>query len=212
MNTINKSNWLGLAVCFVITLVPAGPCPAQDTGDGRSVEELFEKQFSVRIKQQRIKGKELKKRGLIDESKAADIDFDGFAYELDFRNGSPASFNDLKVECRFFYSEAKSGISGPMGGDTGLGDPIVRYQAEEMTCSVKSDGRYKIETRAFIIQSWRLPGGYYFSDGTPNRQECDEEGLWVRVTYTTPDGQELQRDFCDSKSLSERVTWDGKSI
>jgi hypothetical protein len=212
MNIINKYHWLGFVVFFAIGLVSAVPCLAQDAPPELSDKDRFEKELSLRIKQQRVKGKELKKRGLIDDAAVVDIDYDGFVYKLEFRNGSPVSFDDLKVECRFFYSEATSGASGPLDSNTNLEDPVMKYQAEEIICSVKSNGRYKTETRAFIIQSWILPGGYYFNDGTPNRQECDEEGLWVRVTYTTSNGQKLERDFCEPESLSERVTWNGKSI
>jgi hypothetical protein len=208
MNIIKKSNWVGLTVCFGMTLMSAAPCPAQDAGDERSLRELFEQELSVRIKRDRVKSKELRKRGLVDESGAADIDFDGFIYKLDFRNGAPVSFDHLNVECRFFYSKATSGASSPMGGNTGLRDPVVEYQSEEMSCSVKGEGRYKTKTRAFIIQSWRLPGGYYFEGGRPNRQECDGEGVWVRVTYTLPDGRTLQRDFSEPESLCSRLSWD----
>lgn len=214
MNTVNKARWFSPVLFLTIGLIFAAPssCPAQDESDTGSLKELFEKNLSVQIKQQRVKSKELKKRGLVDDGGATDIDYDGFVYVLNFRNRSPVSFDDLNVECRFFYSEARSGASSAFDADTRLGDPVIKYKDEEITCSVKGKGRHEIETRAFILQSWLLPGGYYFSDGTPNKQECKDEGLWVRVTYTTPDGQKLQRDFYDSKSLPKKLTWEGKSI
>jgi len=207
MIIINKLCWFRPFVSLATGLLLAASCPAQDVSPKRSAEEVFEKELSVRIKKQRVKGKELKKLGLVDDAVGYDVDYDGFTYTIDFRNGSLVSFDDLKVECRFFYSQARSGASSSMHVDTSLSDPVMKYNEEEFNFRLKASGRYKLETRPFIIQSWVLPGGSYFTDGTPNRQECDEEGLWVRVTYTTPSGQKITRDFHDSKSLPDKVVW-----
>ncbi len=196
MNSIKKSCWAGWVVRLAICLIFSVPCMAQELSSKLSSKELFEKNILLKIKQSRLKGRDLKEMGYESDHGTADVDYDGFIYTLDFRNGSEVAFEDLKVECRFFYTE-----------ESRSGKSEQKYYEDSLEMSLKPMGRYTFETQPFVLVSWDLRSGYYFGDGTTSNMDADADGLWVRVVYTTPDGKKLQRDFCKPESLSTRAKW-----
>lgn len=214
MKIINKSHGISVVVCFLISLIFAASCPAQDTPDELSSAESFEK-LSVKIKPERMTSGEVKMLGLPDTKGTVDIDFDGVIYKINFINKSGFEFDDLKVECRFFYTEKsiwRPVQTGYYSSRKGRKEEELKYQEEEFDVRLRPNGREKKETQPFVTQSWAVRSGMYFPDGSADEQDASVAGLWVRVTYTTPDGETLQRDFYDQKSLPSRVTWGGTSI
>lgn len=172
--------------------------------------------LAVKIKEDSLSGKEVKKLGFIDKDDKTDIDYDGFVYTLEFRNRSSASLNDLEVECRFFYtldSLWRSVVFNYSGdGKNAREKSEQKYYEDSLSLSLQPNERYKAETRSFVIESWSLTSGYYFSSGTADRVDADPDGLWVRVSYKTSSGEMVTRDFCEPESLFDRVSWNGKSI
>lgn len=215
MKIINKSRWFRPVVCFATGLIFAASCPAQTVSDELSVKDQFENKLSLRIKEQRMRSKELKNLGFVNDSNKMDVDYDGCIYTIDFLNRAAVALNDLKVECRFFYEEQSVWRAGPISATEDIKyreEEAVKYQEDVFELSLESMSRNKQETPPFIIKSWLLAPGIYFSDGTADKQKSEVLGLWVRIKYKTPDGRTLERDFCEPSSLSSRVTWDGKSI
>jgi len=210
MIVMKKTCRAGWVVYFAIGLIFAVPCMAQDAPTELSPRELFEKKLSLKIKESRLSGKEVKKLGFEDNEEKTDVDYDGFVYMLEFRNGAEFAFDDLKVECRLFFTEESHWRTHQMGVNSATGSKSKseqKYYEDSLEMSLKPMGRYKPETRPFVIQSWALTSGYYFDSGAADEVDSDVDGLWVRVYYTTPDGEKLQRDFCEPKSLLTRTKW-----
>jgi len=209
MIILKKTYWASGVVCCAIGLMFAVPCIAQEAPSELSPKESFEKKLSVRIKQTRLKSKEIEKLGFEDDDDKIEIDYDGFVCTLEFRNGSEFAFDDLKVECRYFYTE-ESSWRNEYGAITRVKSD-QKYQEDSFDMNLQPKGRYKNETRPFVIQSYRLNSGYRFGD-MADKIDADPIGVWVRIFYTAPDGEKLQRDICEPKSFSDRISWDGKSI
>ena len=172
-------------------------------------------QLTLKIRQNSLNSKDIKKIGMDDDAEKMDIDFDGFEYVLDFRNRSLVEFADLKVECRFFYEEESLWRAGQTsyGNDLkGLSKIEQKYYEDSLDVSLKSGERYKTETQPFVIKSWVLDSGYYFSSGTPDRLDADPIGLWVKISFKTSSGETVARDFYESDSIPSRISWEGKSI
>ncbi|QHI70581.1 hypothetical protein [Tichowtungia aerotolerans] len=192
-------------------IVCAGPGFAEDVSVN-DLEAAFEK-LTIKIDQSSLSGKEVKKLGFFDDGDGIDIDYSGFVYVLDFRNRSSINLNNLKVECRFFYTLDIEWRAGYAVGGRNLkhrSKSEQKYYEDSLDINLRPEERYKAETRSFVIKSWALDHQYYSDDG--DKGDADPIGLWVRVSIETPAGDTVTRDFCEPDSLPSNVSWDGKSI
>ena len=135
-----------------------------------------------------------------------DNEYEGRLYTLDIRNRTEVALENLSIECRFFYTVEKR-------WRTLKSKTVEKLEYEQ--CSLSSDvdagEKLQLQTEPFIINSWELQSGVFKMNGDPEVVESSEEGLWVKVSYTTPDGDTITRDFCDPSSLSSRVNWEEKT-
>jgi len=167
----------------------------------------FEK-LSLRIKKEKLSGRECTKAGVASrERRNTDYEYDGYVYALEFRNNSEVRLKNLTVECRFFYTVKSSWRSAKRASKT-----EQKYEAHSFRAAMDASSKYKAETEPFVICSHSLPSGYYYYDRAAEVVEARADGLWVRVSYTMPDGNRLSRDFCEPSSLLNRKSWDGNSI
>ncbi len=133
--------------------------------------------------------------------------FEGRRFQMGFRNNATVDLEDLKIECRFFYTEEREWRTGSRKTEE-----EIKYMDCILSSTVGAGGKISLQTDPFVMQSYEYPSGVYNSGGKAEVLESSPEGLWVRVTCVMPDGKALTRDFCEPKSLSSRVDWDGKSI
>lgn len=188
-----------------------------DDVSGGSKEDAFQK-LALRIKEERLNGKDCEKLGFVDQTggkitvtggtqMSFDNEYEGRQYQLELRNKEQADLTEMKIECRFFYVEESSWRTGSRKSKE-----EIKHIDSSFPYSVGAGARAKVKTDPFVMNSYAAPSGVYFSNGDAEVVESKPDGLWVRITYKTPDGEELQRDFCEPESLSSRVSWDGKSI
>jgi len=131
-----------------------------------------------------------------------EYEFDGRVYHLELNNTTGVALNDLRIECRFFYTEKQVWRT--------IGSDAVKEQmciGDSLNATLQPGEKVELTTKPFITTSWALPSGYYYKDGKAEQGKVTPDGLWVKVTYETPDGEELVRDFCEPKTLSTRVEW-----
>ena len=183
-----------------------------------SLEEVAFEKLSVRIKKEKLSSKDCEELGHVDKTggkvnlnrggqMSFKHKFEGCQYQLDLRNNQPINFEQLKIECRFFYTVERSWRARKKRSEEEL-----KYFDWSSSVSLKASTKDRVTTDPFVMHSSEVASGVYFNNGDPEVVDCSEEGLWVKVTYTTPDGEKEERDFCQPSSLSNRVTWDGKSI
>ncbi len=166
--------------------------------------------LKVKIKRERLSKKECKQLGFEEhEEGKTDVEYDGYRYALDLRNTSVSELKDLSVSCRCYYEEEKHWDGGGFVGSQNVkrAEKILHTSDKLTIDSISPKGRAKEEAGPFVLTSTSLRGGYYYSSGEPDNVTSDLKGLWVRVSYTTPDGQRRSQDFCDPPSLSSDVTW-----
>jgi hypothetical protein len=190
------------------------------SGDDQSVsleEQAFDN-LDLRIKEERLNEKACEKLGFVDESggrinlsdggtMSFDNEYEGCRYQLEFGNKELADLKDLKVECRFFYNVESEWRVGHHRTEE-----EIKYTECDLAASVGSGEKVRLETVPFIMNSYAYPSGVYNRGGKAEVVECSTEGLWIRISYTTPDGQKLEREFCEPKSLMKRINWEGRSI
>ena len=213
MNTNYK---LLCSVLFLCSVIAFG-------NDGSSVSEkdAFERLY-FRIKEERLSGKDCEEMGFVDQTggeiTVTDIDgkklqmsfdneFEGLRFEIELRNKENIRLTDIKMESRFFYLEEREWRTGRRSREEEM-----KFIDCSLSCTLASGAREKIKTDAFLMNSYEYPSGVIPGGGRPSVSECKPEGIWIRITYTTSEGQKLEREICDPKSLSEDITWDGKSI
>ena len=173
--------------------------------------EAFKK-LSVRMKKSKLKSKECEVLGFFDGRKErVDHEHEGCRYDFDLRNSTTVDLLDLKIECRFFYTEEKTWHASNTSAAKEVSKYRVKSHLKYHRCSFKSSlnarAKATLQTDPFMISSSSLQSGYYFLNDKPSKVETEAEGLWIKVTYTTPDGEKLARDFCAPKSLSSHVKW-----
>lgn len=173
-----------------------------------SGEEVAFKKLSLKIGKEKLKSKDCETLGFANEEHGdTEYDYAGYVYELEFRNNEQAGLNDLKVECRFFYTVENSWRT------TRKRDSEIEHKHESCILQIGLDAasKYKANTKPFVLQSRSLPSGYYYNNGEAEVVEAKEDGLWVRISCTLPDGKKLERYFCEPASLSTRISWDAAS-
>ena len=186
-----------------------------DEPPGVSAEEAFRK-LSLRIREERLSGRDCEELGFTDKTggkmnvssagyqsqMSFKNEYEGRRYQLDLRNNTPADLAGMKIQCRFFYTvESTWRVRGTRSEEE------IKHSDWALVCSVGANERTQMETEPFVMNSRAVPSGVYFSNGDAEVVEAKAEGVWVKVTYTTPDGRELQREFCEPASLSSRVSW-----
>ena len=211
-------------VRLILCLMFAVPCLAQDALPDDQLVDLFQKRLALRIKAERLSEKDCEELGFVDEtggriqvtstgperersSRSFENEYEGRQYLLDFRSTAEVELKDLKIECRFFYT-----VENTWRVIYRKTEEELKYKDCQLSASVGAGEKVHLETDPFIMNSWAMPSGVYQSSGEPDVVECSPEGLWVRVTYSTSGGKKITRDFYEPKSLSSRMTWDGKSI
>jgi len=173
-----------------------------------SAADLAFHKLSVKVKKQQLASKDCEKLGFVDEEKNnIEYEYDGYVYDLEFRNNEALALGDLQVECRFFYTLEKSWRTSRKRDS----ETEQKFERCSLQVGLDAGSKYKVKTDPFVIQSRALPSGYYYNNGKPEVVEAEKDGLWVRVSFKTADGRTIHHDFCEPKSLSSRVAWDGKS-
>ena len=136
-----------------------------------------------------------------------DNEYRGRRYQVSLRNNQPVDLDEMNIECRFFYKvESLWRIKKSDSKEE------IKHSECSFIHTVAAGSKDQLETEAFVMNSYEVASGVYFKNGDPEVVESKPCGLWVKVSYTTSDGQKLERDFCEPESLSNRVTWGGKSI
>ncbi len=207
------------SVLFVVLFA----CVALVLGDdsvSRSEEKAFSK-LSLRIKEERLNGRDCEELGFVDktggkmnvsfsgghESQVSfDNDFEGRRYQLSLRNNEPVDLVEMSVECRFFYL-----VESVWRTKKSDSKEEMKHKECSFVHTAEASSRGQLETEPFVVNSHKAASGVYYGNGNPEVVESKPKGLWVKVTYTTSDGQKLERDFCEPETLSNRVTWDGKT-
>ncbi len=202
-----------------VLLVVLFSCSGLVLGDD-SEEEAFSK-LSLRIKEERLNGRDCEKLGFVDETggkmdvsrsnghksqMSFDNDFEGRRYQLSLRNNEPVDLTEMNIECRFFYM-----VESVWRTKKSDSKEEVKHKECSFVYTAKASSKGQLETEAFVVNSCKAPSGVYYRNGDPEVVESKPKGLWVKVNYTTSDGQTLERDFCEPKTLSNRVTWDRTS-
>ncbi len=207
------------SVLFVVLFA----CVALVLGDdsvSRSEEKAFSK-LSLRIKEERLNGRDCEELGFVDktggkmnvsfsgghESQVSfDNDFEGRRYQLSLRNNEPVDLVEMSVECRFFYL-----VESVWRTKKSDSKEEMKHKECSFVHTAEASSRGQLETEPFVVNSHKAASGVYYGNGNPEVVESKPKGLWVKVTYTTSEGQKLERDFCEPKTLSNRVSWDGTS-
>lgn len=188
----------------------------------RSSEERAFSKLSIRIKEERLSGRDCEELGFVDKTAGKmnvsrsdgyksqmsfDNEYKGRRYQLSLRNNVPVDLAKMNIECRFFYKVESLWRTKKRD---------FKEEIKHSECSfihtVGASSKGQLETEAFVVNSYKAASGVYYRNGKAEVVESKPCGLWVKVSYTTPDGQKLERDFCEPESLSNRFTWDGKSI
>lgn len=150
----------------------------------------------------KLNQKEKQRQRSSEDGRITDIDFKGRIYHLDLRNNSDIPLNSVKIECRFFYTEELKWRTKKRREEK-----TQKYFSDRLKTSLAPRAKTELETDPFITRSWKIPDGYYYKDGSAESCERKANGCWVKVTYKTPGGETLVRDFCEPKSLLSRAEW-----
>ena len=141
-----------------------------------------------------------------------DYEYDGFMHSLEFRNRGSIELSDLSIQYRCFYEIDKQWRGVQQAGVSQRGKHVSKVEFEKGSFKISSLGaakKHKKEVGPFVLTSWQLAGDHFFTGDDPEKADSSLLGLWVRVSFTTPDGRNLIRDFCDPKTLSQKkkVNW-----
>ena|GEM_PF-2295468 len=205
-----------------VLLVVLFACSGLVLGDDltRSSEEQAFSKLSLRIKEERLSGRDCEELGFVDQTGGKmDVSFSGYEsqmsfeneykgrrYQLSLRNNEPVDLVEMSIECRFFYI-----VESVWRTKKSDSKEEMKHKACSFVYTAKASSKGQLETEPFVVNSHKAASGVYYRNGNPEVVESKPKGLWVKVNYTTPDGQKLERDFFEPKTLSNRVTWDRTS-
>lgn len=186
---------------------------AQEDLTAESESVVFEKLLDLSIRENKLSKKDL--RDLVaddDEDEEVEVEYDGFSYVLEFRNKGTVELAGLDVQYRFYYELDQHWRRVQQVGVNQTSEDKTEIKFQDGSFSISSAlpvKRLKEEAGPFVVKSWRLSGDHYFSGDTPEEADAKRLGLWVRVSYKTPDGMTLTRDFSDPSTLAEngKVIW-----
>jgi len=202
-----------------VLLVVLFACSGLVLGDD-SEEKAFSK-LSLRIKEERLSGRDCEELGFVDKTggkmnvsgsdgyksqMSFDNDFEGRRYQLSLRNNEPVDLVEMSIECRFFYM-----VESVWRTKKSDSKEEMKHKECSFVHTAEASSRGQLETEPFVVNSHKAASGVYYRNGKAEVVESKPKGLWVKVTYTTTDGQKLERDFCEPETLFNRVTWDGKT-
>lgn len=169
----------------------------------QSVHKAFER-LSLRIRQRKLSRDECERAGKISgEMGAADYDYKGFAYTLEYKNRGEIQLTDLNVSCRFYYEREEEWRAMKHRKKSEISYETYSHRIPKLS----PGGIVKAETSPFVLESYDIPSGMYYIGGKAEVVDSRPKGLWVRVTYTTAEGCRVYRDFCSPSSLSSKMTW-----
>ena len=202
-----------------VLLVVLFVCSGLALGDD-SEERAFSK-LSLRIKEERLNGKDCEELGFFDKTGGKmtvtysgghksqvsyDNDYEGRRYQLSLRNNEPVDLVEMSIECRFFYI-----VESVWRTKKSDSKEEMKHKDCSFVHTAEASSRGELETEPFVVNSHKAASGVFYRNGDPEVVESKPKGLWVKVTYTTSDGQKLERDFCEPKTLSNRVSWGAKT-
>lgn len=194
---------------FFVLSMAIGLTFASDSQE--SPEEAAFNKLAMKIKSQKLSSKELEKLGFGDEKEdETEIVYEGKVYNLELRSNAEVELSNLQIECRFFYTEERQWFGGNVSRDKALqrrDESEQKHIAYSLSLTMGPRSKEKMKTDPFVVRSHSHPSHFYYKDGSPDVVEAKPDGLWVKVTYKTPAGETLTRDFCEPKSLSSRVEW-----
>ena len=164
----------------------------------------FAGDLELQISKTKLSSRECAKLGSAKGEKGnTDFEYDGCVYRLEFSNGGDLELRNLTVECRYYYEMTESWRANKRESKTVQKHISHSFKIAE----IPSESGYTAETAPFILESYSLPSGYYYSGGGAEVVESRPKGLWVRVSGTAPDGRKAYVDFQDPPALASRVTW-----
>jgi hypothetical protein len=114
----------------------------------------------------------------------------------------PVDLAEMNIECRFFYK-----VESVWRTKKRDSKEEIKHRECSFVYTAEASSKGQLETEPFVMNSYKAPSGVYYGNGKAEVVESKPCGLWVKVRYTTPDGQKLERDFCDPASLSSKVSW-----
>lgn len=127
-------------------------------------------------------------------------------YEINLENRSDTDLTGLTVEyCIYAVTDLAQG-DDELKLITGSEEDLqLKPGARKNITSdqVKLYRRYEEQTEV----SYDQYGGRSMSTSYNKISEDDLEGVWVKLTYTTPSGKRFVRNICDPKRLQDKFTW-----
>ncbi len=199
---------------YPVLLVVWFACLGLVLGDD-SEEKAFSK-LSVRIKEERLNGKDCEELGFFDKTggkmnvrrgknksqMSFENEYKGRRYQLSLRNNQPVDLTEMTVDCRFFYKVER--VWRTKKSDS---KEEIKYRECSFVYTAEASSKGQLETKPFVVNSHKAPSGVYYGNGKAEVVKSKPCGLWVKVSYITSEGQKLERDFCEPETLSNRVVW-----
>jgi len=136
------------------------------------------------------------------ESDAHEIKYEKVVYEIKLQNKTPADLNSLTAEYQIYYEQEKS-VPGKNKETVKL-QKAGKFDLKKMrTKEVRT-----LKTEPVVLESYSFNSAeYYYDSGDPENTEGEIEGIWLRITAKTPNGQTAVRDIYEPSSLKGKYSW-----